>query len=168
MNLKLAHWNSPLSALLIVTDGEGLLRALEFAAREERMHRLLREHYGTCTLEEGAAPRAVTQALDAYFSGEIEALAGIPTATGGTAFRREVWRALRSIPAGATTSYGRLAEKLGRAGAGRAVGAANGANPISIVVPCHRVIGANGSLTGYAGGLACKRWLLDHERRFME
>jgi len=75
-----------------------------------------------------------------------------------------VWRALRTIPAGTTMSYGRLAAQLGRAGASRAVGAANGANPIAIVIPCHRVIGADGTLTGYGGGLARKRWLLDHER----
>src|SRR5207244_1075492 len=106
------------------------------------------------------------RALEAYFAGRIDALAEIRTATGGTHFQREVWNALRGIPAGATISYGQLAASLGRAGASRAVGAANGANPIPIVVPCHRVIGANGTLTGYGGGLAHKRWLLDHEATF--
>jgi O-6-methylguanine DNA methyltransferase len=130
------------------------------------MDRLLRDHYGSYTLEEAAAPLALTQALQAYFDGNIGALAEVRIATGGTPFQREVWNALRSIPAGTTISYGLLAASLGRAGASRAVGAANGANPIPIVVPCHRVIGANGTLTGYGGGLAHKKWLLEHEARY--
>src|SRR6202035_4574287 len=101
-----------------------------------------------------------------YFDGAMDALAEINTATGGTPFQREVWKALRAIPAGVTISYGQLAVNVGQAGASRAVGAANGANPIAIVVPCHRVIGANGTLTGYGGGLERKTWLLDHERRW--
>jgi methylated-DNA-[protein]-cysteine S-methyltransferase len=84
--------------------------------------------------------------------------------TGGTAFQREVWRALRKIRCGATVSYAKLADQIGRPTAVRAVGLANGSNPIGIVVPCHRVIGANGSLTGYGGGMERKRWLLEHER----
>jgi methylated-DNA-[protein]-cysteine S-methyltransferase len=131
------------------------------------MHRLLRLHYGDgFTLQEGAAPALITDALDAYFEGDADALGDVSVATRGTAFQREVWAALRTIPAGSTMSYGRLADRIGRDGASRAVGAANGANPIAIVVPCHRVIGANGTLTGYAGGLTHKQWLLDHERRF--
>jgi methylated-DNA-[protein]-cysteine S-methyltransferase len=105
------------------------------------------------------------RALRAYFDGTMDALDDVPVATGGTAFQRDVWNALRTIPAGDTRSYGELAAKIGRAGASRAVGAANGANPVAIVVPCHRVIGASGAITGYAGGVANKRWLLDHERR---
>ncbi len=166
MHLQLERRASPVSALLIVTDENGVLRAVEFANREERMHRLLREHYGDYTLHKGAIPATITQALDAYFEGDIEVLNDLEVATGGTAFQREVWKALRAIPAGATTSYGKLAASLSDAKASRAVGAANGANPISIVVPCHRVIGANGALTGYAGGLERKKWLLDHEARF--
>jgi methylated-DNA-[protein]-cysteine S-methyltransferase len=104
--------------------------------------------------------------LEAYFNGKIDALAEVKTATGGTAFQREVWKALRTIPAGTTISYGELATRVGRQGASRAVGAANGANPIPIVVPCHRVIGVDGSLTGFGGGLAHKKWLLEHEARF--
>lgn len=166
MKLLIESWASPISSLLIVTDEEGALRALEFADLESRLHRLLREHYGEYTLQKSAAPLAVKTALDAYFEGSLDALAHIPTATGGTVFQRNVWQALRSIPAGTTISYGQLAANLGRVEASRAVGAANGKNPISIVVPCHRVIGANGSLTGYGGGLPRKRWLLDHEGRF--
>jgi methylated-DNA-[protein]-cysteine S-methyltransferase len=155
--------------LLLVTDDDGVLRALEFADHEARMHRRLREHYGGYTLREGAAaaaPASVTRALDAYFDGSTDALADVRTATGGTPFQREVWDALGEIPPGTTVSYGQLAAGLGRAGSSRAVGAANGANPIAIVVPCHRVIGANGTLTGYGGGLPRKQWLLDHECRF--
>jgi len=153
-------------SLLLVTDDEGALRALEFAENESRMRQLMARYYGEFTLKEAAAPASLRQALRAYFSGDIDALADIPTATAGTAFQREVWAALRAIQAGTTISYGQLAAKLGRAGASRAVGAANGANPIPIVVPCHRVIGADGSLTGFGSGLGRKQWLLDHERRF--
>jgi O-6-methylguanine DNA methyltransferase len=129
------------------------------------MHRLLREHYGACTLHEGEAPVALKQTLQAYFDGDLDAIGGVQVATGGTPFQRKVWKALRSIPAGTTTSYGQLAVRLGDPGGSRAVGAANGSNPIAIVVPCHRVIGANGTLTGYAGGLPRKQWLLEHEGR---
>ncbi len=166
MRLQLEQHDSRLGPLLLVTDGDGILRALEFADHELRMQRLLREHYGDYVLHQGAAPASVKRALDAYFDGEIDALVDLPVATGGTEFQHEVWRAVRAIPAGTTRSYGQIAIRLGRAGASRAVGAANGANPVPIVVPCHRVIGANGALTGYGGGLPRKRWLLDHERRF--
>jgi methylated-DNA-[protein]-cysteine S-methyltransferase len=166
MHLRLERWASPISPLLLVTDSKGILRALEYADCEARMHRLLRHHYGSYTLEEGAAPRSLTQTLDAYFAGGIDVLTGVETATGGTPFQRRVWRALRDIPAGTTISYGQLAASLDQTGASRAVGVANGANPIAIVVPCHRVIGANGGLTGYAGGLLRKQWLLEHEASF--
>jgi methylated-DNA-[protein]-cysteine S-methyltransferase len=119
-----------------------------------------------CTLTGGTAPAEIVQALGAYFEGQLDALDRLPVAAGGTPFQRLVWSALRTIPAGTTTSYGRLAASIGRPGASRAVGLANGANPIGIVVPCHRVIGAAGQLTGYGGGLDRKRWLLEHERRW--
>jgi methylated-DNA-[protein]-cysteine S-methyltransferase len=166
MRLQLERWTSPVSTLLLVTDNDGALRALEFAENETRMFRLLRSHYGDHTLEQGSAPISLTRSLAAYFDGEIDALADVQTATAGTAFQREVWKALRAIPAGTTISYGQLAANIGRTGASRAVGAANGANPIPIVVPCHRVIGADGSLTGFGSGLPRKKWLLDHEARF--
>ncbi|HEY7087945.1 MAG TPA: methylated-DNA--[protein]-cysteine S-methyltransferase [Tepidisphaeraceae bacterium] len=165
MQLWLERWTSPVSVLLLVTDQGGTLRSLEFAENEHRMLRLLSAHYRGYTLKNGAAPASLTRALEAYFDGEIDALSDIPTATNGTAFQREVWNALRMIPAGTTQSYGQLASGLGRKGASRAVGAANGANPIPIVVPCHRVIGADGSITGFASGLDRKRWLLNHEAR---
>jgi O-6-methylguanine DNA methyltransferase len=151
---------------MIVTDDDGILRALEFGDEEVRLRRHLREHYRDYQMEEGAAPKSITRALDAYFAGDLERIDELPTATNGTSFQREVWKALRTIPAGTTMSYGQLATNIGHAGASRAVGAANGSNPIAIVVPCHRVIGANGTLTGYGGGLPRKKWLLDHEARF--
>jgi O-6-methylguanine DNA methyltransferase len=152
--------------LLLVNDDDGALRALDFADYEPRMRRLLRDHYGDVVLENAAAPKSVIRALDAYFDGDLNAVDDIQVATGGTKFQRDVWQSLREIPAGTTQSYGAIATRLGRPGSGRAVGAANGANPIAIVVPCHRVIGANGTLTGYGGGLPRKRWLLDHEHKF--
>jgi O-6-methylguanine DNA methyltransferase len=165
MRLLLDRYDASISPILIVTDAEGNLRALQFADDNERMQRLLRTQNGDYELSDGAAPPSIIRALDAYFEGDLVALDDVPVATGGTPFQREVWRALRAIPAGKTSSYGQLAAQLGRPTATRAVGAANGANPISIVVPCHRVIGASGALTGYGGGLLRKRWLLDHERR---
>lgn len=168
MHLLLERWKSPVDELLLVTDSDGILRSLDFADKESRMQRLLRLHYGTYTLNDGAAPAAVTRALKAYFDGDMDALDAVRIGTGGTAFQRAVWKGLRAIPSGATKTYGELAEVIGHAGASRAVGAANGSNPIAIVVPCHRVIGANGTLTGFAGGLGRKRWLLDHERKYLK
>ncbi len=131
------------------------------------MRRLLARHYGTENLALTPSPCSFgpISAIAAYFDGELHAIDSLPTATEGTPFQQCVWRALREIPAGQTVSYGALANRIGKPSAVRAVGLANGANPIGIVVPCHRVIGANGSLTGYGGGLERKRWLLHHERR---
>jgi len=105
--------------------------------------------------------------LTAYFAGSLRVF-DLPLAPAGTAFQQAVWRALAAIPCGHTTSYGELARALGRPSASRAVGAANGANPLAIVVPCHRVVGASGALTGYAGGVDAKRWLLAHEARMTD
>lgn len=164
MHLRLHQYVSPLAMLLIVTDEEGAVRALDFADYEARMQRLLKQHYGEYSLQPAAAPADVVAALDAYFAGDLRALNSICTATGGTPFQRKVWQALRAIEPGTTKTYGRLAADLERPAASRAVGAANGANPIAIIVPCHRVIGASGALTGYAGSLPRKQWLLEHER----
>jgi O-6-methylguanine DNA methyltransferase len=103
-----------------------------------------------------------TEQLGAYFAGELTAF-DLPLQLPGTDFQRRVWAALQLIPYGTTTGYGELAQRLGCPGASRAVGLANGRNPVAIVVPCHRVVGADGTLTGFGGGLPCKRWLLDHE-----
>lgn len=163
MRLSLDRLPSPVGEILLVFEGD-VLRALDFHDYAPRMHRLLALHYGPVDLVPDAAPSALRGPLARYFDGEFSALDGIRTATGGTAFQREVWAALRQIPAGETLGYGRLAAMIGRPQASRAVGAANGANPIAIVVPCHRVIGANAALTGYGGGLERKAWLLNHEK----
>jgi methylated-DNA-[protein]-cysteine S-methyltransferase len=156
---------TPIGTMLVMTDETGSLRALDWEDHEARMHRLLRLHYGRdkVTLEDGRAPASVRQPLEAYFEGELDAIAPIPVVTAGTPFQRQVWEALRDIPAGGTMSYGALAAKIARPAAVRAVGLANGANPVGVVVPCHRVIGADASLTGYGGGIERKRWLLAHE-----
>ena len=163
MNLGLARLASPLGTLLVVSDADAKLRALDFDDYEERMQRFLRLHYGSYELSAGAVPATIALALHVYFDGDFAALDAVPVATGGTPFQRRVWTALRNVPAGTTTTYGALAATLGKPGASRAVGHANGANPLAIVVPCHRVLGADGTLTGYGGGLARKRWLLEHE-----
>jgi methylated-DNA-[protein]-cysteine S-methyltransferase len=162
-DLFLDQMDTPIGPALLVTDAEGTMRALDFADYEPRMMRLLRLHYGKATPRPGTAPASVKAALTSYFAGELSALDKISCATNGTDFQRRVWAALRTIKPGTTLSYGRLAAKLGRPNASRAVGLANGANPIAIIVPCHRVIGANGTLTGYGGGLPRKQWLLAHE-----
>jgi methylated-DNA-[protein]-cysteine S-methyltransferase len=112
----------------------------------------------------GRAPAAIRNAIDDYFAGDLDAIDAIAVRLHGTQFQRQVWTALRDIPVGTTISYKELATRIGRPTATRAVGLANGSNPVAIVVPCHRVIGANGTLTGYGGGLDRKRWLLAHER----
>ncbi|MND83705.1 Methylated-DNA--protein-cysteine methyltransferase [compost metagenome] len=155
---------SPVGEVLLVTDAEGAVRAFDFVDYEARMRKLLARHYGEVVLTAGRAPEAVRAAVAAYFRGDATALDGIAVKTGGTDFQRSVWAALRTIPAGETWSYGQLASAIGKPSAVRAVGLANGANPIGVIVPCHRVVGANGTLTGYAGGLERKRWLLAHEK----
>ena len=155
---------TPVGTLYVVTDAAGVVRALDWHDFEGRMLRLLGLHYRSAfSLDIGRGPANVRAALSAYIDGDVRALDVLPVATGGSAFQREVWAALRRIPVGVTWSYRQLAEGIGKPKAVRAVGLANGANPISVIVPCHRVIGANGALTGYAGGIARKRWLLEHE-----
>jgi methylated-DNA-[protein]-cysteine S-methyltransferase len=158
---------TPIGELLIVADQDGNLRAIDWTDYEERMSRLLRLHYGKngFRLEPARNPNGLAQALKNYFAGEIAAIDALPVQTAGTPFQRAVWNALRKIPCGATLSYAQLAKQIGRPAAVRAVGFANGSNPVGIVVPCHRVIGSNGSLTGYGGGIERKRWLLEHEKK---
>ena len=163
MKLLLGRLESPIGTILLAHDADGRLRALDFEDFEPRMRQLLRLHYGEVALAASPAPRPVTAALEGYFSGDHAALASVATETAGTPFQRSVWAALRTIPPGRTMSYGALAGQLGRPSASRAVGMANGANPVAIVAPCHRVIGADGALTGFGGGLHRKRWLLEHE-----
>ena len=162
MKLWLDRIPSPIGTLLLVSDGAAL-RALDFADCEPRMHQLLQRYCKGCSLVDRRGPREFSQAVHSYFEGNLAALHAIPVRADGTEFQRLVWSALRDIPAGTTTTYGRLAERIGKSKAVRAVGAANGANPIAIVVPCHRAVGAGSRLTGYAGGIERKEWLLRHE-----
>jgi methylated-DNA-[protein]-cysteine S-methyltransferase len=168
---------TPIGVALLVTDAEGVLRALDWEDYAPRMKELLRLHYGAVALKEARAPREMLEALSAYFKGDLDRLGTIKWRVAGTQFQQKVWNALPKIPAGTTMSYGALALRLDAPNAMRAVGHANGSNPISVVVPCHRLIGANGALVKYGGGLSRKRWLLEHEgvvlqpaatRRFVE
>jgi O-6-methylguanine DNA methyltransferase len=140
------------------------LFALEFDDSRERLARLLGRRYGRVQLAERTETGGIVARLTAYFAGELSAIDGIAVETGGTAFQRAVWEALRRIPPGSTRAYGTLAAQIGHPAAARAVGAANGSNPVSVVVPCHRLVGANAALVRYGGGLERKAWLLRHEQ----
>jgi methylated-DNA-[protein]-cysteine S-methyltransferase len=161
--LTLEHLPTPFGPILVAVDAGSRVRAVDFHADEAGMRRLLRRHYGDVEARIGSIPSVVRGAFERYFAGEIEALKPLSWTSGGTPFQRKVWQALTTIPAGQTLSYGALAARIGEPTAVRAVGAANGANPVPVLVPCHRVIGADGSLTGFGGGLDRKRWLLRHE-----
>ena len=165
LRLFIDRLNTPIGQMLIVTDLEGYLRAVDWADYETRMNRLLRVHNGTdgFSLESTRTPNGMTDAISRYFQGDLAAIDTLPVKTGGTPFQSDVWRALRDIPCGTTVSYSNLAKGIGRPSAVRAVGSANGSNPVGVVVPCHRVIGTDGSLTGYGGGIERKLWLLNHE-----
>ncbi len=165
LQLLMHRIDTPIGEMLVVADHDGNLRATDWTDYEQRMRRFLRLHYGEdgFKLEPVRHLNGLTSAMHRYFAGELKAIDTLPVRTVGTPFQREVWRALREIPCGTTVSYGKLAERIRRPAAVRAVGLANGANPIGVVVPCHRVIGADGSLTGYGGGMERKRWLLEHE-----
>ena len=167
LRLLIDRIETPIGELAIVADDAGRLRAVEWTDHDANMQRSLRLHYGPdgYSLTPAPNPGGVSAAIRAYFAGNLRAIDALPVATGGTAFQRTVWRALRRIPCGETISYRELARRVDRPAAVRAVGLANGSNPISVVVPCHRVIGSDGSLTGYGGGIERKRWLLAHERR---
>lgn len=163
----LARFPTPIGVALLVIDARGRLVGLDWEDFESRLVALFRARFGKgAPLSAGTAPADVRTALSRYFDGEIGALDAVPCAARGTPFQRAVWTALRAIPVGTTTSYGALAAAIGSPSAARAVGLANNRNPIGVVVPCHRVVGADGALTGYAGGLHRKRWLLDHEARY--
>lgn len=165
LRLRIDRTATPIGELVIVADREGRLRAIDWTDYESRMRELLRLHYGAGGYElvPEKNPGGLTTVMSRYFAGELGAITSLPVETGGTPFQRTVWAALRDIPCGTTVSYAELARRIGRPAAVRAVGLANGANPVSIVVPCHRVVGSNGSLTGYGGGIERKRWLLAHE-----
>jgi methylated-DNA-[protein]-cysteine S-methyltransferase len=163
MRLLVDRMTSPVGPLTLASDGRALI-AIEFGDEDHRLHPMLTKRFGALPdLIDADDPQGFTSAMRAYFDGELNVIDTLPVDGGGTDFQKRVWVALRDIPCGATESYGGLATRLGMRNSMRAVGLANGANPISVVVPCHRVIGANGSLTGYGGGIERKRWLLAHE-----
>jgi methylated-DNA-[protein]-cysteine S-methyltransferase len=153
---------SPIGTILFITDGEKLC-ALDYADCESRMQKLLQARYGQVRLKEAPNACGFSDALRAYLAGDLTGIDQIAVCPGGTPFQQQVWSALRTIPPGTVTTYGELAKRVGRPSAYRAVGMANAVNPIAIVIPCHRLVGADGTLTGYAGGLERKRWLLEHE-----
>jgi len=155
-----AHLDTPLGEARVVCDGDGRLRAFLWAEGDRELSR-----FAAATSIDGDDPFGLCRAITAYFAGNIPAIDALPVVFAGTPFQNTVWQALRTIPAGETLSYGALAARIGAPKAVRAVGLANGANPVGIIVPCHRVIGADGSLTGYGGGLERKKWLLAHEAR---
>lgn len=159
--LATARFASPVGELAAYTH-EGKLCALSFVSGRYDPLAVLRARLGPVQTREGD-PLDVKGRFRDYFRGQLDALDGIPVDMGGTPFQRRVWEALRTIPVGTTVSYLEMARRVGAPDAVRAVGAANGANPVAIVLPCHRVIGSNGRLVGYGGGLDRKRWLLAHE-----
>lgn len=156
---------TPIGELIVIADRDGKLRTIDWTDHEPRMKRLLDRYYrrNGYTLTAKRDPHGLGSAMRRYFEGDIAVLADLPVATAGTTFQTSVWQALRTIADGTTISYAELARRIGKPKAVRAVGLANGQNPIGIVVPCHRVIGSDGRLTGYGGGLERKQWLLRHE-----
>jgi methylated-DNA-[protein]-cysteine S-methyltransferase len=159
--LTLDRIETPIGTALVVTDDAGVLRAFNWTDYEDRMRAWIARRYPKAALIEGRSP--ARPAFERYFGGDLEALSGVPWDGAGTDFQKKVWATLCDIPAGETWTYARLAQAIGRPTAVRAVGLANGSNPVAVVVPCHRVIGSDGSLTGYGGGLPRKTWLLSHE-----
>ncbi len=162
LTLILDRIETPTGFMHLVTDARERVCAFDWEAPRLR-ERLSRVHGRELRWVAGTSPTSVLRALDAYFNGELCALDRVQTCSVGTPFQQAVWRALRAIPVGETASYGMIAARIGKPRATRAVGMANHQNPIGIIVPCHRVIGASGALTGYAGGIERKRWLLRHE-----
>ncbi len=162
MRLMVDEIESPLGTIRVVTES-GIVCAVDYDDCHERMTRLLRNHYGLFEMIPSSMMSDAAIRLRAFFDGDVGAIESVKVSTNGTAFQKQVWSVLRSIPLGTTATYAWVANQIGNPKACRAVGLANGANPISVIVPCHRVIGANTKLVGYAGGLPRKEWLLHHE-----
>jgi len=158
MKLIFDTFDTPLGEMTAVVHGAALC-LLDFSDCPERIERLLRR-FGTYEKSIETNPLNIRGRIGAYFKGQPDAFTGLKLDTGGTAFQQSVWTALQAIPHGGTLSYQRLAQNIGRPKAHRAVGSANGRNPLAIVIPCHRVIASDGSLAGYAGGVARKAQLL--------
>jgi methylated-DNA-[protein]-cysteine S-methyltransferase len=162
MHLFVERLRTPIGSLLITHDGTALAN-IAFADREERRAGELSRDFPDAQINRAPEGTRFAEALTRYFDGDIHAIDKLPVIAFGTDFQRRCWKALRRVPPGTTRSYGEHARAIGRPRAPRAVGAANGFNPISIVVPCHRLVGSDGSLVDYGGGLERKRWLIDHE-----
>ena len=158
---------TPIGAALITHDGKHICN-LEFEGRDERRLEELAHHFPGAIVQRAPKRSKFADALALYFNGDVRIIDKLPVAKMGTAFQQRAWAALRRIPAGKTRGYGEQAASLGKPNAARAVGRANGLNPVSIVVPCPRLIGADGSLVHFGGGLERKRWLIDHETRFTQ
>jgi methylated-DNA-[protein]-cysteine S-methyltransferase len=164
--IETATVNSPIGELALFARGDALC-SLVFADHADEMRAILTARFGEVRWLPARDPAGAASRLRRYFDGELGALDGIAVDTGGTPFQQRVWAALRAIPVGQTISYGDLARAIGHPSAVRAVGAANKRNPVSLVIPCHRVVASDGRLHGYAGGLGRKDWLLRHERALL-
>lgn len=164
MILTVSTLPSPIGPLALACDVEGRLRGVSFG---DGLERAMRREYPGAVLTEGATPDAVGEALDAYFAGDQPALGRVPWSLDGAvaadSFQARVWKALADIPAGLTINYGEMARRAGEPGAAQAAGVALNRNPIAVVLPCHRVVGADGAMVGFGGGLERKTWLLRHE-----
>ena len=160
--ITLASYASPIGPLMLAANG-GRVCMLHFDTDEKGARKEIAKWFPDVEVKVGKDPGGAVSVLRRYFKGDLNSLDEIEVEMYGTPFQRRVWDALRSVRAGTTASYSGLAATIGAPSAIRAVGAANGANPVAVIVPCHRVIGSNGSLTGYGGGLDRKRWLLQHE-----
>lgn len=164
LTLFLSRRDSPIGPLDLACDADGVLRGVSFG---DGLERAMRREYPGAALTTGETPAAVGAALHAYFAGDPDALTRAPWslegAAAGDGFQARVWRALAEVPAGVTISYGEMARRAGEPGAAQAAGVALNRNPIPLVLPCHRVIGADGAMVGFGGGLERKTWLLRHE-----
>ena len=160
--LAIASIDSPIGKLTVASHGN-LVCVVHFGPQTPALRASLKRWYPDTSMEEAEDPGGAVGVLRRYFEGDLASLDEIEVELNGTTFQKNVWLALRTVKAGSTMSYAQLAKQVGSPAAVRAVGAANGANPVAVVLPCHRIIGSNGSLTGYGGGLHRKRWLLDHE-----
>ena len=163
IDLTLWRYASPIGQLGLATDAGGVVHAFSFDGTDDDVARVARRHWTDAQTREGPAPRAVVDSLDAYFTGRRDALADIPWRIAGDGFQEKVWAELTRVSVGATISYGEMARRIGEPGAAQAVGVALNRNPIALILPCHRVVGADGALVGFGGGVERKRWLLAHE-----
>lgn len=167
--MRIAIWtyDSPIGALGVATDEDGVVVGCSFEGGDDRLDRTMKRLWNEAEVAEGEPAAAVVEALDAYFSGARDALERVAWRVPGEDFQPRVWRALAEIPAGVTISYGEMAKRAGEPGAAQAAGVALNRNPIPLILACHRVVGHDGGLVGFGGGVERKRWLLAHERALL-